>query len=216
MPDAPVVSPRPRGQAARVALLDAAERLFAERGIESVSLRDVCVAAGQRNHSAAQYHFGDRRALVAAVFERRMHVVGTRRNELLDALEASGRRADVAAIVTTLVVPLVEVVVDANAWYGRFLARVQWDTLAADVTAELPVLASYRRALALLGPAVELPRPLRRSRFDQLATLLIGTVAGWEWQRRTGRRPLSAADLQSELITTLTAIVTAPTQRSTP
>ena len=67
--------PETRGDVARGALLDAAERLFAERGIEAVSLRDVCTAAGQRNHSAAQYHFGDRRGVVAAVFERRMGVV---------------------------------------------------------------------------------------------------------------------------------------------
>jgi AcrR family transcriptional regulator len=205
-----------RGELARATLLDAAEQLFAERGIEAVSLRDVSAAAGQRNHSAAQYHFGDRRNLVAAVFERRMRVVGERRHALLDALSVEGRTGEVADIIAAIVIPLTEVVAESDAWYGRFLARSQWDTLAAEVTADLPVVASYRRALSLLTAALDLPDQRRRNRFDQLASLLIGTVAGWEWQGQRGARRLSIRDLQTELISTLTAVVDAPLLRRTP
>ena len=203
-----------RGEVARAALLDAAERLFAERGIEAVSLRDVSAASGQRNHSAAQYHFGDRRTLVAAVFERRMQIVAERRHALLDALTNEDRTTDVTGIVAAIVVPLTEVVSESDAWYGRFLARSQWDTLAADVTADLPVVASYRRALDLLAAATDLPHQRRRSRFDQLASLLIGTVAGWEWQGHRGTRRVSLSDLQTELVSTLRALVGAPIPRS--
>src|SRR5215211_15094 len=150
-----------RRELARTALLDAAERLFAERGIEAVSLRDVSAAAGQRNHSAAQYHFGDRRGLVAAVFERRMRVVSERRHALLDELEATGHDGDVESIVAAIVIPLTEVVAESEAWYGRFLARSQWDTFATEVVAGLPVGASYRRALDMLAAATDLPRHLR-------------------------------------------------------
>jgi AcrR family transcriptional regulator len=205
-----------RGDAARTALLDTAERLFAERGIEAVSLRDVSAAAGQRNHSAAQYHFGDRRGLVAAVFERRMGVVAERRHALLDALTGPGDQVDAEAVVAAIVIPLTDVVAESDAWYGRFLARSLWDTLATDVVTDLPVGASYRRALDLLAVAVDLPRHLRQSRFEQLGTLLVGTVAGWEWQRQRGARGLKLAELQTELITTLTAVVGAPTHRRVP
>jgi AcrR family transcriptional regulator len=211
-----VRSADPRGEVARASLLDTAERLFAERGIEAVSLRDVSAGAGQRNHSAAQYHFGDRRNLVAAVFERRMRVVGERRHAMLDTLAAEGRTGDVAGIVATIVVPLTDVVAESDAWYGRFLARSQWDTLAAEVTADLAVVASYRRALDLLAAATDLPRASRRNRFDQLASLLIGTVAGWEWEGQRGRRRLPVRDLQADLISTLTAVVGAPILRRTP
>ncbi|NDZ80673.1 helix-turn-helix transcriptional regulator [Streptomyces sp. SID10853] len=47
--------------------IDAAERLFAERGIDAVSLRTVGAEAGQRNTSAAQDHFGSRQALLDAI-----------------------------------------------------------------------------------------------------------------------------------------------------
>src|SRR3954447_15562248 len=112
-----------RGDSARSAVLDAAERLFAERGIEAVSLRDVSKAAGQRNHSAAQYHFGDRAGLVAAVFEHRMRHVNERRHAVLELAD----RDDLRALVAAVVAPLADVVAETNGWYGRFLARMQWD-----------------------------------------------------------------------------------------
>jgi AcrR family transcriptional regulator len=203
----------PRAETARAALLDAAERLFAERGIEAVSLRDVSAAAGQRNHSAAQYHFGDRRGLVAAVFERRMGPVNDRRHAMLDELADVD---DARAIVATMVVPLTEIVAESKGWYGRFLARVQWDTFAGEVVAGLPVGASYRRALDRLIATSDLPPDLRRSRREQIGALLIGTVAGWEWQGHRGGRRLGLAELQIELIATITAVVEAPTRRSVP
>ena len=57
---------------AREQMIDAAERLASERGLGAMSLRDVMAEAGQRNKSAAQYHFGSREGLVEAVIEARM------------------------------------------------------------------------------------------------------------------------------------------------
>ena len=57
-------APAGRGDSSRLPsataerLLLAAERLFAARGVDGVSLRQVNVEAGQRNLSAAHYHFG--------------------------------------------------------------------------------------------------------------------------------------------------------------
>jgi AcrR family transcriptional regulator len=66
------------------ALILAAERLFAERGIEGVALRHVNQAANQRNMSAAHYHFGSREGLVRAVLMYRWPDLDRRRGELLD------------------------------------------------------------------------------------------------------------------------------------
>lgn len=68
----------------RERLLDAAERLFATRGFEATSLRDVTSQA-KANIAAVNYHFGSKDALVRAVFERRLGEVNRRRIELLDA-----------------------------------------------------------------------------------------------------------------------------------
>lgn len=199
------------GEAARVALIEQAERLFAERGIEAVSLRDVSAAAGQRNHSAAQYHFGDRQGLVAAVFRNRMNEVNRRRQERLDALAAEGRERDLVALVEAAVAPLVEVVGETEGWYARFLARTRWDTLALSVLEDLPELSSFRTAaLRIVALLDDLPGEIRRSRADQMVTLLVGSVAGWEWARHRGDQRLAQHTLVDELVTTALGLLRAP------
>src|ERR687892_231101 len=60
MPDtATTTATRPTGTTAE-RLIAAAESLFATHGIDGVSLREINRAAGARNASALQYHFGDR------------------------------------------------------------------------------------------------------------------------------------------------------------
>ena len=65
------------------ALILAAERLFAERGVEGVSLRQVNQAANQKNNAAAHYHFGSRDGLVTAVLMYRIPDLDRRRGALL-------------------------------------------------------------------------------------------------------------------------------------
>ena len=50
-------------------ILDAAERLFAERGFSETSLRTITTAAGV-NLAAVNYHFGSKKDLIQAVFAR--------------------------------------------------------------------------------------------------------------------------------------------------
>ena len=64
---------RPSGTGAskdrREGILTVAERLFAERGYDHVSVRDVAAAAGV-THPLIYYHWGSKRELLAAVLER--------------------------------------------------------------------------------------------------------------------------------------------------
>jgi AcrR family transcriptional regulator len=190
--------------------VETAERLFAEQGIETVSLRDVSKAAGQRNHSAAQYHFGDRAGLVAAVYEHRMRPVNDRRHALLAAAEADGRSGEVPVLVAAVVEPLAAVVAETGGWYGRFLARTQWDTFARDVLVGLPVVSSYQRVCELLAAALPAaPAAVHASRLDQMTTLVIGTIAGWEWRRHRGEHGLPLDALCADLTATIAALLTA-------
>ena len=66
------------------ALILAAERLFAEQGIEAVALRHVNQAANQRNMSAAHYHFQSREGLVRAVLMYRWPDLDRRRAAMLE------------------------------------------------------------------------------------------------------------------------------------
>ena len=60
-----------RGQETRRLLMQAAEKLIAEKGLEQVSIREILNEAGQNNTSALQYHFGNLNGLIAAIHAER-------------------------------------------------------------------------------------------------------------------------------------------------
>ncbi|HLK24317.1 MAG TPA: TetR family transcriptional regulator, partial [Caulobacteraceae bacterium] len=53
-------------------LLDLAERMFAEGGVENVALTQIVAASSQRNRSALHYHFGSREGVLSALLDRRL------------------------------------------------------------------------------------------------------------------------------------------------
>ncbi len=97
----------------REELIRAAERLFASRGIDGVSLREITRAAGQRNTSALQYHFGDRPSLLQAVIDKHRADTEPRRHALLDQCEAESG-GDLRALAAALVLPLAAKLADPD------------------------------------------------------------------------------------------------------
>ena len=93
-------------------MLDVAERLFAEHGIEAVSIRQIVRSSGQGNLSAAHYHFGSREVLIRKLLERRMQVVDAMRHAQLDRLVARSDTPDVHALLDAAIGTLAEVVRD--------------------------------------------------------------------------------------------------------
>jgi AcrR family transcriptional regulator len=92
----------------RERLLDAAERLFAERGFEGTSMRALTQAAGT-SLSAANYHFGSKETLLAATLHRLLEPVNQRRFEALAALEReAGGPPEVEAVLEAYLRPLFE------------------------------------------------------------------------------------------------------------
>ncbi len=86
-------------------LIEAAGRLFAERGIGAVSLREINREAGAKNAVAVQYHFGDRAGILRAISAKHAPTVDARRHAMLDEYEAKGD-ADLRGLVAALVRPL--------------------------------------------------------------------------------------------------------------
>src|SRR6476619_3946953 len=70
----------------RESLLDAAESLFSEHGIQAASLRAITQQAGA-NLAAVHYHFGSKEGLVRAVFSRRLEPMNSERLRMLDAAD---------------------------------------------------------------------------------------------------------------------------------
>ena len=95
-------SPEP----ARLQLLDTALRLFAARGIEAVSMREIRLAAKQRNAGALQYHFGTKEGLLKALLERELPPLVARRRVLL--AQAIAAPDDLRAVAAVFVLPFAE------------------------------------------------------------------------------------------------------------
>lgn len=71
-------------------LLDVAERLFAEHGVDAVSVRAINAAAGF-GPAAVNYHFGTKRDLLAAVVNRRFAPVVADQVARLEMVEGGPR-----------------------------------------------------------------------------------------------------------------------------
>jgi AcrR family transcriptional regulator len=202
-------------------MIRAAERLFGERGIAAVSLREVAAEAGQRNNSAVTYHFGSRRGLVDAVFRFRMARIDERRRAMVAALDPEGRPDDLRGLLEALVYPLSESIGEdgGRSWYARFLRQVLLDP---EFDALAPSRVDVSRGLATIvdrlhGQLRTLPAPLRDERLALALKLVVNALADHEAllasSRATTPTSLLAADLVDVAVAVLAASVSASTAR---
>ena len=104
-------------------LVAAATRLFAERGLDGVSLAEINRAAGQRNATALHYHFGGREGLLQAIFDKHRPRVELHRAQLFSML---GAEPEMEELASALILPLLEQVSDSDGGidYLQFLAQL--------------------------------------------------------------------------------------------
>jgi AcrR family transcriptional regulator len=169
---APTTRQNARGEATRELILITAERLFAERGIAAVPLRDIGIAAGQKNNVAVQYHFGDRETLVREVVRFRASFVQTFLDELV-----SGRRPLVMVEHIQMFVKSLTLNLEDDNHYIEFLSRYLIErggyggleeAVSADTIAGLRELV-YRTLS-------DLPVPVIEERWEVMMTTAVHTL----------------------------------------
>lgn len=94
-----------RSLATQKALMDAAEKLVAKKGLKNVSIKEIVKAAGQKNESALQYHFKSLQGLVNAIVDQRSLETQELRAELLEELKTTKTRFDLRDICKLMVMP---------------------------------------------------------------------------------------------------------------
>ncbi|WP_436740234.1 TetR/AcrR family transcriptional regulator [Streptomyces sp. BBFR102] len=197
--------------------MTAAERLYAEHGLSSVSNRQISEAAGQGNVSAVAYHFSGRDGLVQAITNHHGARVDQLRERHLERLPAD---AGLRAWVDALVRPVPEYLgsLGTPSWQARFTVQVMTDPRTrALATGEALVRPHLRHTLDGLGRRLEaLPAPVRAERGDMARHLITHTCAERERAIAEGTAPLhpswdSLADALSDALTGLLAApVTTP------
>ena len=88
----------------RVALMEAAATLFAEKGFEVVSVREITTLA-RANVASVKYHFGSREGLIDAVVARMATPVNDERLRRIEELEGLGV-VTVTELITAFFEPL--------------------------------------------------------------------------------------------------------------
>ena len=121
-------------------IIETAERLFAEKGINNVSTREIAREAGQKNHSALHYHFGDKESLLDALLDYRLIPLDNRRKILLDEAELKSKSLTLRELITVLITPLAERALDPKK-----------DNYILKIMGELLTSADWRKKYALRG-----------------------------------------------------------------
>lgn len=113
------------GAATRRRIIETAERLFADYGLEGVSLRTI-VAQARVNLAAVHYHFGSKSGLFEEVFARRARVITEKRLAMLrQCREGPGRPPMLEQIIEAFLRPALEDDPEGGgASYGRMRARL--------------------------------------------------------------------------------------------
>jgi AcrR family transcriptional regulator len=197
-----------------IALILAAERLFAEQGIDAVPLRHINQAAKQKNMSAAHYHFGSRDGLVRAVLMHRLPGLDRRRGALLS--RAADTR-DIRFYLNAFIRPLVQELMpkDEGNFYLRFMQQYERYRGDYDLVRQLTPesVAIYGQLERLIG---YLPEPVRRLRIGYLINMIHAVLATAEERLGTGKVPpgdieLIAANLVDMVANALAAPLSADT-----
>lgn len=146
----------------KLRLVEAAEKLFAERGFEVVSVRDITQAAGG-NVAAVNYHFGSRDSLVEVVMTRYLTPVNEERLARLEAAERqwAGQAMPLEAVVDAFVRPLITQVEKSDLseqLFYRLVGRIfgsHGQGIPAALEAQASVLIErFTRALGKVLPTV--------------------------------------------------------------
>lgn len=171
----------------RARLIREARRLFARRGVYQTSLREINAAAGQRNVSAVNYHFGDREGLLEAILLEHGEALDAERGAILARL---GEGATTRELVMALLVPLARCLATPEGRdYLRILPQLTGRFAAWRVPTRLTP-ANLRAVLAALEarpPGV--PGPVRRERVVQAIMLMTTAMAERARAVESGRAP---------------------------
>ncbi len=199
----------------RTQLLDAAERLFAERGFHGTSVRAITDLAGA-NLAAVGYHFGSKSALVTAVVRRVVEPILTAQSTGLDRLLTRTPNPSVTELVTAFAGPLFGETPagdEGGARTSRLIVRIFVDPAEEMRDWTSPTTDTVRdRYLAAFGRAVP-GLPPQELEFRIRAVLAVVAVDRVDvHHHRPPAGPSAAADEQTRrsAITFLAAAMSAP------
>ncbi|MCT8160037.1 TetR/AcrR family transcriptional regulator [Pseudoruegeria sp. SHC-113] len=172
-------APSQRALQTRARIFDAAEQLFAERGFDGASIRDIAREAGVQG-ALVNHHGGSKEALFHAVVERRAETLAQRRRARLEGVvQQAGLRALLAAFIDPLIELMAE---DPTHWaaYARLIAHVSADPRWREISESCfdPTFRLFLQALAQSQPGTP-PERLSAGLIFTVSALLALCTSQW-------------------------------------
>jgi AcrR family transcriptional regulator len=196
--------------ASALRLVVAAERLFAQHGIDGVSLRQIAAEAGSANNSAVHYHFGSKAALIAAIFRHRLPRLIDERRLLFARCEPDDLRARLEAHF----LPVFSLAEATDNHYVSFVEQLQRHALASqEGLLDLPPEGQrsnneFRADLERLLD--DLSDPLRQLRIAEAQALCIHAAADRERAVNSGAASAPFELFAGSILDGITGFLTAP------
>jgi AcrR family transcriptional regulator len=199
----PLVPPSTKEQ-----IVVTAERLFAARGLEGVSLRQIGAAAGNGNHSVVQYHFGSKEQLVRAIFEYRLTDLDHRRR----ILTAHRRPEDLRSAVECYVLPILEQGEQEGSHYLSFVAMLQQyaDPRMFEAMPEHLQVSTQGFRDLISDLLTGIPEPLRSHRISEAIAFSVDASARRERAQAAGLNVLPFALHVTDLLDALVGFLATP------
>ena len=203
----------------RLRILENAERLFAVNGIDQASIRQINLAAGQRNASATQYHFGSKAALVEAILEHRAEAINDRRLAALRKLDPDLSDDNLRPLIEALVYPLADEM-GPNGEYRYYIQTVaqiighpEYEEIARNRNQHGDGMKKIFDRLMDTLP--HLPKQILRQRFGMAIRKVFHDLADYQRLHSRGISDADTAVFLNNLIDVITAQFTAPVSEET-
>jgi AcrR family transcriptional regulator len=198
----------------RLALMRAAEQLFSQQGVDRVSLREIAIAAGQRNVSAATYHFGSKRELIEAILER--HSLPVQDSWAPAFAQDPEHRLGLHELLELLVRPMVAKIDDPDG--GRCYLELSAELVASRSfpmmgmrVATTPGTQEMAKRIAAHG--AEVAPMIRVIRSTRLASVLFGSIGDYLRLINNGVE-IPRAHFVSDLVNALASLARAEPPRA--
>ncbi|HKT90709.1 MAG TPA: TetR/AcrR family transcriptional regulator [Paraburkholderia sp.] len=210
---------RSDGAETRTRLKEEAQRLFALRGLEGVSVQDIISAAGQRNSASLRYYFGNKLELARELVVDGARLIDEDRQARVDRLEAEGALS-VRAVLGALLFPMLELADrTGQPTYIRMIANFQLNDRAFLREAlENKWNAGYQRCNALLRDLLpDIDPAIVDHRLSLVGIYGNAVLAAWEASRDSGEpgRLWAPGYAVSNLMDTFEGMLAAPPSEET-
>ena len=141
----------------RSRVLKAAAHLFAERGFNHVSIRDICEEAGS-NVASVNYHFGDKLGLYRELIGTVAEEMNQAKNSAFEAGAGRPSEEQLRAYIHGFLHQLLDQNSKDSCWLEKLIARETTEpTPAVDLIIEKGIKPAAERLNKLVGEMVGLP-----------------------------------------------------------